>query len=376
MRSSDLPEFLVEAAPFSENDDSIRSQEQDSTNIDDDDGTIGNDSEENLIEEDDESDSNEITETELNPDFWDMLNKTGTKPNGEIENDDEKMFTCVDCDSRIDHNHCFHIRNVEYFGMCHSKIGQCYTALLDGEVVRGCVGDEVFPTFESTGLQNAAIELCNNDRLCNQRRIEDTCIICNGNECEKSNVEKEKACSFGKPSGCYLKKSDKIERGCLRMLNERDQLECHKRGSSVCQSCNSQNCNRKVDFEQKCYYCNGTVQSDADCHIGNANHIDITCIGYASTCIVGIDADGFTHRQCSLNENEDTARFPKGYELCYGNLCNSNSYPKERKKCFKCSGTASCNNPSADLLSEDCRRFPDECFIYRNKEGTSRVNNF
>ena len=77
MRSSDVPRTSFEAAPLSKTDDPIPHQKQDSTNIDDDEEAIGNDSKENHFEEDDESDSHEITETELNPDFWNMLNKTG-----------------------------------------------------------------------------------------------------------------------------------------------------------------------------------------------------------------------------------------------------------------------------------------------------------
>ncbi|XP_055295119.1 uncharacterized protein LOC129564893 [Sitodiplosis mosellana] len=316
--------------------------------------------------------SNEFSDLAPYPYFLHLFNKTELEPIQETDDDyDENGFTCVECDSRIDGNRCFHVTNIEQFNWCHSKIGQCYTTLINGEVVRGCVGDAVFPNTESTGLHHDTVKLCNNDALCNKKHILDTCIVCSGNnpECKTPNVNMEKACSLGKPSGCYLKKEENtLKRGCLMGLNKKERSECLERGSRVCQSCNTPKCNRKVDFDQKCYYCNGTIDSDVNCHTANPNHVEITCIGYASICVVGIDAEGYTHRQCSLNEEEDTARFAKGYELCYGDLCNSGIYPKDRQTCFKCNGDAACNNPSADLVGEHCPRFLDECFIYENKK--------
>lgn len=307
--------------------------------------------------------------------FSNVINKPGTKPYDEnLDYDDydynENTLQCVECDSRIDGNRCFHIGNVDHFSRCHSKIGQCYTALISGDVVRGCVGDDVFPNIEKTELTDDAIQLCNNDRLCNQENIEDTCIISSDTNQNVGRIKlhKEKACSFNKPSGCYLKKMDfLIERGCLKDLAEEERSGCRKRGSRICQSCHMQNCNKKIDFDMKCFYCNGTT--DENCHQTNVSHIEITCIDYSSVCIVGIDAEGYTHRQCSLNEKKDTERFAQGYELCYENNCNSKIYPENRQKCFKCNGDSFCNHASADLLPELCPLFPDECFTFEYKEG-------
>lgn len=316
-----------------------------------------------------------ISEPETDPYFSNVINKPGTKPYDEnLDYDDydynENTLQCVECDSRIDGSRCFHVGDVKYFSMCHSKIGQCYTALINGDVVRGCVGDDVFPNIEKTGLPDDAIQLCNNDRLCNQDDIEDTCIISSDMNPNYEIIElhKEKACSFSEPSGCYLKKTGFLsERGCLIDLADEERFGCQERGSRICQSCHTQNCNKKIDFDLKCFYCNGTT--DENCHKTNVSHIEITCIDYSSVCIVGIDVKGYTHRQCSLNEYKDAERFAQGYELCYENHCNSNIYPENRQKCFKCNGDSFCDHASADYLPELCLRFPDECFTFEYKEG-------
>lgn len=302
--------------------------------------------------------------------FSNLFNKAGSKSFDENDDYDKDALSCVECDTRIDGSRCYHVNNVDYVDTCHSKIGQCYTAILSGDVVRGCVGDDVFPNTESTtstastASRSITIKLCNNDHLCNRENIEDTCIICSGKhrKCETPDLYMESACSFDKPSGCYLKKSGLFQRGCLKDLPEKERLECQE-GSRACQSCSTQNCNQKADFDQKCYYCNGT--EDANCHTENVNHIEITCINYASVCVVGIDSKGYTHRQCSLNGEIDAARFSKGYKLCYDDHCNSKIYPEDRPKCFKCNGEPSCKHPSVDMVGEYCRRFPDECFIYQ-----------
>lgn len=284
--------------------------------------------------------------------------------------DASKFLPCVKCNSTAQGGRCIQIDNALFLSNCRKSIGQCYTAIIDGNVHRGCVGDDLFPDIESTGNKSISIKLCNNNRLCNQDKIVDTCICCRGKECKSPTLEMERPCSLelSQGKGCYLKEfSDKsYERGCIQELSDNEQEKCQEPGSSYCQSCPDRNCNQKLSFDQKCYYCNGT--KERDCFEPKNQDVTITCIGYSSTCLVGVDGGGYAHRQCSTNTEEDSLRFPKGFELCYGNLCNNQLYPKNWTKCFRCAENRSCDHPSADLLPQQCRVHQDTCFI-RGIEG-------
>lgn len=93
------------------------------------------------------------------------------------DNEHGHSLSCVDCDSRIIGNRCFQIDVLESVRTCHSEIGQCYTAILNGEVLRGCVGDVIFSDINSINLSENSIELCNNNHFCNQKDIEDSCYV-------------------------------------------------------------------------------------------------------------------------------------------------------------------------------------------------------
>lgn len=253
-----------------------------------------------------------------------------------------------------------------YLSSCRTTIGQCYSAIIDGHVYRGCVGDELFPDIESTKNTTNPIKLCDDKAKCNQDEMVDTCIGCSGDECSLPTLEMERPCSFQQTygKGCYLKQlSDKsYERGCMENLSEQDQIKCRRNGSKYCQSCPTRNCNRKIDFNQTCYYCDGSV--DKYCYDPKTLNNSITCDVYSSTCLVGVDENGYAYRACSSNTDNDTLRFPNGFELCYDNLCNNQIFPTNWTRCFRCANDRSCDHPSADLLPQLCQIHGDTCFIY------------
>lgn len=277
------------------------------------------------------------------------------------------QLPCVKCNSKEKGNMCMRIENTIYLSNCRSIFGQCYTTIIDGIVHRGCVGDDKFPDEASTADPPYPTIVCNDNRLCNQDRIEDTCIGCTGKTCTKPTLEMEKACSL-KPStatGCYLRiqKNGIYERGCLQGLTPDEQIKCANIGASSCQSCFSQNCNQKAELYQTCNFCNGT--RDRECHLPRDSAIAINCIGYSSRCLVGVDANGYAHRQCSsLDSETDTLRFPNGFELCDENRCNHELFPKNWTKCFKCQEDERCDHPSATLVPEPCKLYHDQCFTY------------
>lgn len=288
------------------------------------------------------------------------------------EEDLSKYLPCIQCNSKMNGKGCLQIENPLFLSNCRKALGQCYTAIIDGHLYRGCVGDDLFPDRKSTANPSVPIKLCNDNRMCNQDTIVDTCIGCSGKKCQSPTLDMERPCSLDPThaKGCYLKMLNEksSDRGCMQDLAEKERNKCQKAGSNECQSCFDRNCNQKISFDQRCYYCNGTKETS--CSEAKSQPVSITCIDYSSTCLVGIDEAGYAHRQCSSSTKHDTSRFPNGFEICYGNLCNNQLFPKDFTKCFRCANGRSCDHPSADLLPELCRIHGDSCFIF-GIEGNS-----
>lgn len=290
--------------------------------------------------------------------------RISNSPNLASVDSSDQYLPCVHCVG----DRCWQIENVTTAHHCESHPGQCYTALLRGKVFRGCVGDEFYEKMHKS-IKREDMKLCNNDRFCNQDTIVDACIHCDSEtdeKCKNPTLGMVQACSLKstRGKGCYLKKlSEKsYERGCLEDLAQVEQLKCKDPESTECQSCMDTNCNQKSVLNQKCFYCNGTI--DSDCAEAKNQKVEITCLGYSSSCLVGVDNDGYAHRQCSTNEDEDKLRFPKGFNLCYGNLCNNQIPLKDWTKCYRCAGSASgCDNPGLHV-PEVCRLYQDSCFFY------------
>lgn len=261
---------------------------------------------------------------------------------GEIDPnwDLDDTLKCIKCDSRLSGKRCFRVDNPQNFKKCRSTEGLCYTLLLNGDILRGCIGDSILPYIDSYEFTLNSIKLCNNN-LCNKENMEDTCVVCEGDGCNDlatiQQDDMQRVCSFGKePSGCFLRinKDNSHQRGCVVDLSETEKTMCQTSISTKCQSCFKPNCNKKLDLYQKCYFCNGTT--DNNCHRLTSHHTKITCIKYGTQCLVGIDEAGFTHRGCSSNSDEHELLFPIGYTLCDGDLCNRNLFPDNRVQCYAC----------------------------------------
>lgn len=280
-----------------------------------------------------------------------------------------KSLACVKCDSGSHGSDCVHGDDMKYLGHCFNELGQCYTQIIDGNVTRGCVGDKLIPDQAYAKRHSNSVILCNHSRFCNKEKILDTCLVCSGAECQLPSLKMERACSLGTESqGCYLKINSTInsyERGCMQNLSQIEREECQEHGSPHCQSCSKRNCNRKVNFKQTCHFCDGSVHKH--CHVKEFNGTSVECIGYSSICLTGIDAQGFTHRQCSQNDADDAQRFPNGFETCYPDLCNLNVFPEHRIKCYKCEKGRRCDHPSVELRADICRTHPVDCFIYEDE---------
>lgn len=283
---------------------------------------------------------------------------------------------CFVCNSIDDGLTC--IQSVSFKLLCESPSGMCYTNIMDGKVMRGCVGDELFPNDKSIRkcADGVKCEVCNRD-FCNQKILTDTCIQCNGadqgSECrDNPNIKMQAVCTMGQnsitnpSSGCYLGKTGGgYQRGCLQDLKSRDKKTCESQ-SNECKTCFAPNCNQKVDFNINCYECNGEV--DDGC-VDGLNLKQVQCNDFSNTCVTGIDVKGFTHRRCIFNYGLAFAVPFLKYKPCYSNLCNDKIYPENRLKCHQCQGSGCDNLNTISTLKLCSNAFYayDRCYTYIDK---------
>lgn len=168
---------------------------------------------------------------------------------------------------------------------------------------------------------------------------------------------------------------DRIRRGCIQDLDSEHMNDCLEQ-SDTCKSCQGRFCNTKVNF-QECYYCNG--HQHPDCTAISSSIDAVTCKEYNSTCLVGIDRVGFTHRRCSniSKVTRDLNHFPIGFEICEASKCNNQVYPENRLRCYQCSGEDECNFvdlgcssiPNQSIEPKPCSIWShqDQCYTYFSK---------
>lgn len=167
--------------------------------------------------------------------------------------------------------------------------------------------------------------------------------------------------------GCYhMEKNDIVRKGCVSNLKDEDRKDC--KDQKDCEICPGKICNSKVVRKRFCVHCNETV--DANC-AEPANIPKSTDCSYVSSfCIVGIDLNGYTHRNCGKNQTNGANEFPKGFEMCHSDLCNNKTYPDNRLNCYQCQGDADCNLQTPEskqkLHSKVCEIFSDkdQCYTY------------
>lgn len=103
---------------------------------------------------------------------------------------------------------------------------------------------------------------------------------------------------------------------------------------------------------------------------------------YASSCFVGIDRNGITHRGCiepvvvstDLKKFEEEY-FPKGFKICYEDFCNNKVIPKNRFSCYQCEGEADCKNFKAKSKICSVYSTNDECYSYRGPGNFGKEKN-
>lgn len=273
---------------------------------------------------------------------------------------------CVSCDSR-NHTKCITIRDDRLLTeQCEHYHDKCYTFTENNTVRRGCVGSERNEFNEMCRSHPIKCNLCqNNNGLCNNYQIDDMCIKCDSDidpSCyDNPDTSDAFICSANKKTtisgGCYLQITDdsRIVRGCVDELSSEVEKDECRRQSPECQMCLHQNCNIKKNFKQICHFCNGI--SDEQCAQGISNKI-IECPDYSSSCLVGIDWNGFTHRSCSSIKLYDERTYANGYETCFGDYCNDKIFPKNRLLCYQ--------KNASDAKPTPCKIYSknEECVVY------------
>lgn len=284
---------------------------------------------------------------------------------------------CYSCDPKRSPNYCLLIDDDSSIDTCKSGFDRCYTIIdeIDGQVHRGCVGDNRFP--DENTLQKCSdpdrCEICE-DNHCNGRAISDICIKC-GNSGTSPDCDGDLSTDMGicslkdmkQSDGCFLKVADghTYTRGCMRDLNTDELKQCRKQ-SGNCQSCIFPNCNQKDDFTTMCYECNG--RNDTNCVETVESMTQVNCEGLSKTCVTGIDADGFIRRGC-YSYDQLEINFPYGFDVCPGSLCNNRIHPVDWLSCYQCEGKSECED-LMNLHPKKCNNLRDQCYAYLD-EGTS-----
>lgn len=251
--------------------------------------------------------------------------------------------------------------------------GYCYTNINDkGLFARGCVkdDDDYVKSRDFCSNRKGKCILCSNQEKCNNHKIvEQKCykatysiskpIIMDDTYLEKCVISLENL-------GCYhLERNDNVEKGCMSNLDDKTR-DLYKADKDV-EICSRDNCNSMVVRELECYQC--SKEKDTNCAEPTALTKTKDCSQLSSSCLIGIDKNGTTHRICGMTEDDAKDKFEK-YELCQGKTCNDYVFPKNRLKCLQCQGDSDCElktpESKKNLKAKVCEIHADkeECYTY------------
>lgn len=264
---------------------------------------------------------------------------------------------------------------------CRILNSDCFTRIVSGgtAVERGCLSDG----YEGCADDDLTCEKCS-DAVCNINALKNSCVSCDSYadpDCEKApHLSNKKICTVEHPlhsnaSACYMfqYQSDRVYRGCFSDLAADDQKNCNS-ASKNCQTCNGTDCNKRLQFQQTCYSCNSTITPSC---VQSHNDKTVKCPNYSSACLTGIDEVGATQRGCSAPN--DAKRYSQGFQLCFDDKCNSQTYPVNRHHCYQCAGP-SCNfeNGANETFIEPCKNYvkSNKCFALYDKGNFNFSSHF
>ncbi|XP_049279811.1 uncharacterized protein LOC125762096 isoform X2 [Anopheles funestus] len=250
---------------------------------------------------------------------------------------------------------------------------KCYTWYESASTAqRGCLLDDSFCQREDVTCQSCTDSGCNDLQY---DSFSDTklCVKCSTNRACDENPTEE-TCTDG--GGCYTFYSELLvtAKGCVSELSESMAWydECTAGSASDrCERCFGDLCNRN-----KCYVCNTMVGTPADCIEPSLSSTESTTCTESDECVAFIDDNGHTVRGCSDTfEQEQLAKCSETDGTCLrctGDHCNGGALPKDRIKCYQCTGTIECLNPTKNSAQycDVYREGEDSCYTYFQDETT------
>lgn len=135
--------------------------------------------------------------------------------------------TCANCNSEVDGEKCIESAHIANEMLCPNYLGECYTLIKDGHVIRNCTGDEVIPLADTCTRNPDNCKLCSHKGICNSERVKIlSCASCDSSldaSCATNDT-------FNAFETCQLSIHPQT---CYHLI---DSLGIHKRGnfSSIC----------------------------------------------------------------------------------------------------------------------------------------------
>ncbi|CRL01118.1 CLUMA_CG014195, isoform A, partial [Clunio marinus] len=294
--------------------------------------------------------------------------------------DDESQLLCSFCntdncnsDTKRRGRKCFQCEGLSCFQPVYPSdaidcLSNCYIGInQNGENVRGC--ESSFINTTSCGNRDADDDQCYvcDDDFCNgiqfplRNRLQ--CHTCSEEDnCTDDDENLEYCQRYSEHERCVtvFSEDDKvIERGCLSSIQ--NQQYCDQNYDN-CLQCSSTACNKiNSKISRTCVTCDS--KQNVECIVEPSSMPTKNCRKGCYTMII----NGNLIRGC-LDDVDDDFKCSIDNNCNYCNdieKCNSENYPKDRKRCLTCNGTNSCNNPTSQL----CTRYEinDSCVTIFNR---------
>lgn len=292
---------------------------------------------------------------------------------GDNCNSGARITSCLTCKSNGSNSHCVTDFTNVTVQACQIYGDKCYTHISKNNFYdRGCLSAASPFVQRACESQQGKCKICV-DNNCNDYTAADHCISCDSKSNQNCRSEPNKItdilhCTMkashdrSASAGCYLKFDSKnVSRGCVEDLSEKERNECTSTNNNNCQICKGHGCNAKASFHQSCYKCSSA--SLKSCLNLSGPKVTAKCVNYTGSCLVGIDAEGYTHRTCGYSEQENRNNFPIGYQICYSEQCNDFAFPGNSLHCYQCED---CTNLDSEYL-DICGIYSEtnRCYTYR-----------
>lgn len=291
--------------------------------------------------------------------------------------------SCVQCDSSNEGG-CVGRASTFDAEPCNDPTNtQCFTRMVSGKIVRGCVSDlsstdRTKCTLEQDCHQcDVTTQKCNTDVYPSNRLACYTCLEppCNNHEAVSLNycqayVSDERCVTIMEESS-----GRPIRMGCKSALTSSEQTTCSG-SSDNCQQCSTSGCNDPSNFAgaSSCVQC--TSSTDPDCVGAASNFVVQPCNDPQNfACYSRLTSTGATERGCFSDlDSTSKTRCQAGTDcrMCSTRArCNSLEFPIQIK-CFQCDSTSSPECKNAQLGAPSyCRSYnvANKCFTVVQENG-------